>query len=181
LDSSAGPAARLPRPSRAPAAARGAAKRPAPPGSGVALLLARARGAPRLTPLGTGLATVAATTLGAGLDLLATGHLGVLFGVCFLAACVAAGLTARAGDLSAAPISAPIAFGVALALSGEGAGDGLQGRVVGFLTSLATHTTWLYAGTLLAAGVAVARHLARGPAAREPYGPRGAAGRSPRG
>jgi hypothetical protein len=160
----AGPGARLPRPGRVVAPV----SRPAQRRSGAGLI-ARARKAPRLTPLGTGLATVAATTLGAGLDLLATGHLGAVFGVWFLATCAGAGLTARAGDLSAAPISAPIAFGVALALSGEGAdGDGAQARVVGFLTTLATHTTWLYAGTLLAAGVAVVRHLARG-AAREPY------------
>ncbi len=63
----------------------------------------------------------------------------------------------RYADLAAAPVSAPIAFALAMALTGDDGGGGLLGHLAATVTGLATHTGWLYAGTLLAAAVAAAR------------------------
>jgi hypothetical protein len=113
-----------------------------------------------LTGLGTGVVTTLVTVAGGTLDAMLTGEPGTLFGVVFLATCLGAGLWVRPYDLAAAPISAPIAFTVALALTGVSDTRGLAGHLMGTVTGLAVLTGWLYAGTLCAAIVVAVRKLA---------------------
>lgn len=119
-----------------------------------------AAGPPRLTGLGTWVVITLLSVLGGALDSWVSGGPGVLFGLVFLAACVGGGLWVRRQDLSAAPVSAPIAFTLALALTGDSGGGGLSGHAMGVLTGLATETGWLYAGTLCAALIAAVRKVA---------------------
>lgn len=115
---------------------------------------------PRLTALGTGLSLTAVTVAAGALDALLTGEPGVFFGVVFVLACVAAAVLVRPYDLSAAPVSAPIAFAVAVALTADSGAGGFTGHVMGALTALALLTGWLYSGTLLAAAIVAVRKVA---------------------
>jgi hypothetical protein len=115
---------------------------------------------PALTGLGTGVVTTLVTVAGGTVDAMLTGEPGTLFGVTFVAVCLGAGLWVRPYDLAAAPISAPIAFTVALALTGSGGNGGVAGHVMGTVTGLAVQTGWLYGGTLCAAVVVAVRKLA---------------------
>jgi hypothetical protein len=104
---------------------------------------------PKLTGLGCGvLATTVMLTAGWLSRLL--GGAPALYGVIFLLACVAAAAWVRPADLICAPIAAPIAYAVGLV-----AGSGLLSLV----TELALGAYWLFAGTLLAAGIALYRQL----------------------
>lgn len=83
------------------------------------------------------------------LEGLLRGGPGVLFNLCFLAACVFAAVHVRHGDLPAAPIGAPIAFAVSLLCAGFGEGSPTR-QLVALGTHLAEMALWLFAGTLLA-------------------------------
>ncbi|MEC4016514.1 DUF6542 domain-containing protein [Streptomyces sp. H27-D2] len=114
--------------------------------------------APRLTGLGGGLLAILAMLVIGGLDeLLLNGSAGA-YGLCFLAASVAIGLWVRPTELIAAPIAMPIAFTLGLLPISEGGGIG--SRLMGVFTSLALNAGWLYAGTLFAVLVVIARKVA---------------------
>jgi hypothetical protein len=101
-----------------------------------------------------------AAVAGGTLDAMLFGEPGTLFGVVFVVTCLVTGLWVRPYDLAAAPISAPIAFTVALVLTADGGSGGISGRLMGTVTGLAVLTGWLYAGTLCAAAVVTLRKLA---------------------
>lgn len=115
---------------------------------------------PRLTALGTGLGLTGVTLAAAAVETLFAGEPGAFFGVVFVLACVAAAVLVRPYDLSAAPIAAPIAFAVAVALTADSGEGGVTGHAVGAVTALALLTGWLYAGTLCAAAIAAVRRIA---------------------
>lgn len=147
------------------------AVRPAKPRTGVSSLLPRAvarirtvrpmRIRPRLTGLGTGLLTSVGALLGGIVDATLFDGPGVFFGLVFVAVSAAAALYVRPQDLVAAPVSAPIAFALAVALIGDGPGSGLTGHLIGLFTGLALMTAWLYTGTVVAAGIVGIRALLR--------------------
>jgi hypothetical protein len=114
----------------------------------------------RLTALGTGLGLTAVTLAGGEVETLFAGEPGTFFGVVFVLACVAAAVFVRPYDLSAAPIAAPIAFAVTVALTADSGSGGFSGHAMGALTALALLTGWLYAGTLCAAAIAAVRRVA---------------------
>jgi hypothetical protein len=114
---------------------------------------------PRFTATGIGVVTCAITLFGGALDALLLGGPHVLFGLCFLLACLFAAARVRASDLMAAPISAPLAFALTLLLTLPNDGGGLSGHVIALATGLATRAGWLYAGTLVAAGLAILRYF----------------------
>jgi hypothetical protein len=118
------------------------------------------RAEPRLTALGTALGLTAVSLAAGWLDAMISGEPGVFFGVVFVLACVAAAVLVRPYDLSAAPISAPIAFAVAVALTADSGAGGVTGHAMGAVTALALLTGWLYAGTLCAAAIAAVRKVA---------------------
>lgn len=135
-------------------------RRPGPLPGAVRGALGGARGpGARLTGFGTGVLITLLTLLGGYLDTALFGADGDCLGLVFVAASVAGAFWVRQADLAAAPVSAPIAFALALALTGPGIGGGFLGNVMGTVTALATHTGWLYSGTLLAAVVAIARRV----------------------
>ena len=115
---------------------------------------------PRLTALGTGLGLTAVTLLGGAVDTMFFGEPGAVFGVVFVLACVAAAVLVRPYDLSAAPITAPIAFAMTVALTADSGTGGVSGHAMGAMTALALLTGWLYTGTLCAAGIAGVRKVA---------------------
>jgi hypothetical protein len=115
---------------------------------------------PRLTGLGIWVSITLITVAGGAADSVFFGGPGTLFGPVFVAACVTGGLWVRPYDLSVAPISAPIAFALALVLTADTVNGGLSGHVMGLLTGLALQTGWLYAGTLCAAVIVAVRKLA---------------------
>ncbi len=153
------PRTRVPRPSPtgaggSPRPPRSASGRPAPrPAPGRPLPPAK------LTGFGTGVVVTATSLLGAVVNRLFSEDLGIFFGVVFVGASLAGALWVRRVDLAAAPVCAPIAFAVAVAVAGDDGGGGLLGHVTATVTGLATLTGWLYAGTLLAAAVAAARRI----------------------
>ena len=118
-----------------------------------------AAGPPRLTGFGTWVVITLLSVLAGTVDSLLAGRPGMLFGLVFLAACVVGGVWVRLTDLSAAPVSAPIAFTVALMITGD-SGGGLSGHAMGLLTGLATLTGWLYAGAVSAAAIVAVRKVA---------------------
>jgi hypothetical protein len=133
------------------------------PGSGAqapAGAVRPAAGPPRLTWFGTWVVITLLSVLAGTVESLVGGEPGVLFGMVFLAACVACGLWVRLTDLSAPPVSAPIAFTVALLITGDSGGGGLSGHAMGLLTGLATLTGWLYAGAVSAAAIVAVRKVA---------------------
>jgi hypothetical protein len=117
-------------------------------------------GTARLTGFGTGVVITALTLLGGAADTAVFGGPGAFLGLVFVAASVAGALWVRRADLAAAPVSAPIAFALTLAVTTPSGDPGFLGHVMSTVTALATHTGWLYTGTLLAAAVAAGRKIA---------------------
>ncbi|MCQ4082293.1 hypothetical protein NGB36_17180 [Streptomyces sp. RB6PN25] len=120
----------------------------------------------RLTGFGTGVVITSITLAGGAIDSWLFNGPGVFFGLVFVAASIAGALWVRRYDLAAAPVSAPIAFALALVFTGDSGSGGIVGHLMGTVTGLATHTVWLYAGTILAAVVAVVRKFAGRPPPR---------------
>ncbi|MER7566051.1 DUF6542 domain-containing protein [Streptomyces sp. NPDC048523] len=149
-----------------PAQARGerrppVVRRPTPP---VVRTLRRLRRLPnpRLTGLGAGLFCGALMfVLGCLVSLLFGSSL-TTYGVLFVPVSVLTSVWLRRGDLLTAPIVVPIAFAVGLVPVAD-SGGGTSGRLMGLFTALATQAGWLYAGTLAAGLIALARriHLVR--------------------
>jgi hypothetical protein len=112
----------------------------------------------RLTALGSGLfATAAMVLLGALVGVL--GGSGTTYGVLFVLVSAAAALWSSPADLFMAPIAAPLTYAVGLLALLPGASDGFGDAVTRLVTALAVHAGWLYGGTLVALGVALARRL----------------------
>ncbi|WP_424212005.1 DUF6542 domain-containing protein [Streptomyces sp. BI20] len=111
---------------------------------------------PRLTGLGGGLFGCAAMLLVAGIAWLLFDSSLFAYGLLFLPVAAALALWIRPADLITAPISAPIAFAVGTWPIAGGSG-GIGGQVMGVVTALSLHAGWLYAGTLIAALITVAR------------------------
>lgn len=135
------------------------APRPSALAAAVRRLRTAQRPKPRLTGLGTGLLTTSVTVAGGAVDALLFDGPGVFFGVVFIGVCVAAAVYVRPYDLVAAPVSAPIAFAVGIALTADSGDGGLVGHVLGMFTGLALMTGWLYTGTVLAAVIVAVRAL----------------------
>ena len=136
---------------------RARAHRSGRPSSARALLNRLAHPPARLTGLGTGVVITALTLAGGAIDSWLFNSPGVLFGLVFVAAGIAGALWVRPYDLAAAPVSAPIAFAIALVFTGDSGNGGIVGHLMGTVTGLATHTGWLYTGTILSAAVAAVR------------------------
>ncbi|MEV7418541.1 DUF6542 domain-containing protein [Streptomyces sp. NPDC089919] len=111
---------------------------------------------PRLTGLGGGLFACAAMVVVAGLDWLLFDGSMIAYGLLFVPVAAATALWVRPADLITAPIAVPIAFAAGVWPIAGGSG-GLGGQLMGVVTALALHAGWLYAGTLLAALIAVVR------------------------
>ncbi|WTI64313.1 hypothetical protein OG416_12475 [Streptomyces longwoodensis] len=112
----------------------------------------------RLTALGLGVLTLA-LMLGLGfLDRWLGGASLTAYGVLFLPVSVLTALWVRPGDLLVAPVVLPIAFAVGLFPVADGDG-GPGSYAMGLLTALATQAGWLYAGTLVAALLVLARRV----------------------
>ncbi|MER6362060.1 DUF6542 domain-containing protein [Kitasatospora sp. NPDC001527] len=115
----------------------------------------------RLTAVGAGVVALATTVAVAGLDRLAFGEPGILFGIGYLLICFQLAVRVRYADLLAAPISGPIAFAVALLLFGPVTSSGVTAQLVALATNLATRSGWLFTGTGLAAAIVLARFVAQ--------------------
>ncbi|MEU4208736.1 DUF6542 domain-containing protein [Streptomyces sp. NPDC026206] len=112
----------------------------------------------RLTGLGSGLLTsLAMLSIGAGDSALLGGNAQV-YGVFFVLASAACALWVRPADLMTAPVSVPIAFAVGAVPLSDGT-NGFGGRVMSLVTLLSLNAGWLYAGTLLAALIALVRRI----------------------
>ncbi|MFG2294826.1 DUF6542 domain-containing protein [Streptomyces sp. NPDC048603] len=140
---------------RPPAATGGAAVRPRPRPGGPGRLPR-----PRLTGLGGGLFACAAMVLAGGIDWLIFDVSLIAYGVLFLPVAAVTALWVRPADLITAPVSVPIAFAVGVWPIAGGSG-GIGGQVMGVVTALSLHAGWLYAGTLVAALIALARRAVR--------------------
>ncbi len=157
-----------PRPSRfaagrGPAGRPGRPERPRPrPGTG------RPPVRPRLTGFGTGVVLCALTLLGGATERTFSDDLGWFFGITFVLAAGAAACWVRPADLAAAPVGAPIAFAIGVAVTGAGGGGGFLGFVAATVTGLATRTGWLYTGTVLAAAITATRWFTGRGASRHP-------------
>ncbi|MFE6839156.1 DUF6542 domain-containing protein [Streptomyces sp. NPDC057705] len=127
--------------------AQGGAARPAP---------ARRMPRPRLTGLGGGLFACVGMVLVAGICWLLFGSSLFVYGLLFVPVAAAAALWVRPADLITAPISAPIAFAAGVWPISGGSG-GFGGQLMGLVSALSLHAGWLYAGTLVAALIAVVR------------------------
>ncbi|MBB4886061.1 DUF6542 domain-containing protein [Streptomyces netropsis] len=115
--------------------------------------------AARLTGLGSGLLTaLGMLAIGAADSALLDGSPAV-YGVFFIIGSVACALWVRPADLITAPISAPIAYAVG-GVPISGGGDGFGSQLMGLITLLSLNAGWLYAGTLLAALIALVRRIA---------------------
>lgn len=136
------------------------------PSSPAALLSRLAHPSARLTGFGTGVVITAITLAGGAVDSWLFNGPGIFFGIVFVAASIGGALWVRPYDLAAAPVSAPIAFAIALVVTGDTGSGGIVGHLMGTVTGLATHTAWLYAGTILAAVVAVVRKFTARPPRR---------------
>ncbi|GAA4783563.1 hypothetical protein GCM10023220_03280 [Streptomyces ziwulingensis] len=137
-----------------------AARRPAPvrPSGPPPPRTVRRMPNPRLTGLGGGLFCAALMLALGFLDGLLFGASRTFYGVLFLPVCVLTAVWVRRCDLLTAPIVVPIAFAVGLTAVADG-GDGLTGRLTGFVTALATEAGWLYGGTLIAGTTALVRRV----------------------
>lgn len=114
--------------------------------------------AARLTGLGSGLLTALAM-LGVGaLDALLLGGSPEVYGVFFLIGAAACALWVRPAELMTAPVSVPIAYAVGAVPLGEST-EGVAGRLMSMVTLLSLTAGWLYAGTLLAALIALVRRV----------------------
>jgi hypothetical protein len=107
------------------------------------------------------------------LDQLLFGASLTVYSVLFLPVCLLTALWVRRAELLSAPVVAPIAFAVGLLPVADGGDAGLGSWLMGLFTALATQAGWLYAGTLAAGLVALARRVAAAARARR----RPAAGR----
>ncbi|MFI5616493.1 DUF6542 domain-containing protein [Streptomyces sp. NPDC051567] len=130
-----------------PAQGGGGPRRPA---------LARKLPRPRLTGLGGGLFACAAMLPVAGIDWLLFDASLFCYGLLFLVVAAVTALWVRPADLITAPVSAPIAFAVGVWPVSGGSG-GFGGQLMGLVSALSLHAGWLYAGTLVAALIALAR------------------------
>ncbi|WP_324290342.1 DUF6542 domain-containing protein [Streptomyces sp. H27-H1] len=111
---------------------------------------------PRLTGIGGGLFACAAMFLVGGLDWLLFDASLFVYGLFFLPVAAVTALWVRPADLITAPITAPIAFAAGVWPVSGGSG-GFAGEVMGLVSALSLHAGWLYAGTLVAALIAVVR------------------------
>ncbi|MFC7995891.1 DUF6542 domain-containing protein [Streptomyces rochei] len=145
------------RPATARAPAARPATRPVPP---VARAVRALRGMPnpRLTGLGGGLFCAAVMLVLGFLDQLLFGASLTVYGVLFLPVCLLTALWVRRGDLLTAPVVVPIAFAVGLLTVAE-SGEGVDGRLMGLVTALATEAGWLYGGTLVAGSTVLVRRV----------------------
>ncbi|MGW7190291.1 DUF6542 domain-containing protein [Streptomyces sp. NPDC054838] len=114
---------------------------------------------PRLTGLGGGLFACAAMVLVGGLDWLLFGSSLFAYGLLFLPVAAATALWVRPADLITAPVSVPIAFAVGVWPVSGGSG-GFGGELMGIVSALSLHAGWLYAGTVIAALIALVRKAA---------------------
>jgi hypothetical protein len=103
--------------------------------------------------------TTLVTVLAGALDALLFDGPGVFFGVVFVLVSVTAAVYVRPYDLVAAPVSAPIAFAVGIALTADSGDGSFVGRLLGLFTGLALMTGWLYTGTVAAAVIVAVRAL----------------------
>ncbi len=79
-----------------------------------------------------------------------------VYGLLFVPVAAATALWVRPADLITAPVNAPLAFAAGVwPLSGGSGGFG--GHLMGMVSALSLHAGWLYAGTLLAALIALVR------------------------
>lgn len=78
------------------------------------------------------------------------------YGTFFVLVCFASALWVRPRELFAAPVAAPLAYTAGQFFAG-GPGDGMSGVIQDVFTSLALHAVWLYAGTLTALLIVLAR------------------------
>ncbi|WP_373304676.1 DUF6542 domain-containing protein [Streptomyces cirratus] len=111
---------------------------------------------PRLTGLGGGLFACAAMVLVGGIDWLLFGSSLFAYGLLFLPVAAATALWVRPADLITAPVSVPIAFAVGVWPVSGGSG-GFGGELMGIVSALSLHAGWLYAGTVIAALIALVR------------------------
>ncbi|WP_079154323.1 DUF6542 domain-containing protein [Streptomyces subrutilus] len=111
---------------------------------------------PRLTGLGGGLFACAGMLLAGGLCWLLFGSSLFVYGLLFLPVAAATALWVRPADLITAPITVPIAFAAGVWPISGGSG-GFGGQLMGLVSALSLHAGWLYAGTLVAALIAVVR------------------------
>ncbi|MFF4317486.1 DUF6542 domain-containing protein [Streptomyces sp. NPDC001568] len=111
---------------------------------------------PRLTGLGGGLLACTGTLLAAGISWLLFGSSLFVYGLLFLPVAAVTALWVRPADLITAPISVPIAFAVGVWPVSGGSG-GFAGELMGVVSALSLHAGWLYAGTLVAALIALTR------------------------
>ncbi|MGW0390345.1 DUF6542 domain-containing protein [Streptomyces sp. NPDC003042] len=114
---------------------------------------------PRLTGLGGGLFACAAMLLVAGICWLLFGSSLFAYGLLFLPVAAATALWVRPADLVTAPVSAPIAFAAGVWPVSGGSG-GFGGELMGVVSALSLHAGWLYAGTVIAALIALVRKAA---------------------
>lgn len=114
---------------------------------------------PRLTGLGGGLFACAAMVLVGGIDWLLFGSSLFAYGLLFLPVAASTALWVRPADLITAPVSVPIAFAVGVWPVSGGSG-GFGGELMGIVSALSLHAGWLYAGTVVAALIALVRKAA---------------------
>ncbi|MEV5242199.1 DUF6542 domain-containing protein [Streptomyces cinnamoneus] len=114
--------------------------------------------APRLTGLGSGLLTALAM-LGIGVaDSALLGGSARVYDVFFVLGSAACALWVRPAEVMTAPVSVPIAFAVGVLPLSDGTG-GFGTRLMSLVTLLSLNAGWLYAGTLLAALIALVRRV----------------------
>ncbi len=113
---------------------------------------------PRLTGLGSGLFCAVVMFLLGWLSAVLFGASPTAYGVLFLPVCVLTAVWVRRVDLMTAPVVVPIAFAVGLLPVADG-DDGLAGRLMGLVTTLATQAGWLYGGTLIAGLIVIVRRI----------------------
>ncbi|MEU6311160.1 DUF6542 domain-containing protein [Streptomyces sp. NPDC047014] len=111
---------------------------------------------PRLTGLGGGLFACTAMVLVAGVCWLLFSSSLFVYGLLFPPVAAATALWVRPADVITAPIGAPIAFAAGVWPISGGSG-GFGGQLMGLVSALSLHAGWLYAGTLVAALIAVVR------------------------
>ncbi|MFJ8160880.1 DUF6542 domain-containing protein [Streptomyces sp. NPDC096136] len=132
-----------------------AARRPRPPVPAPARRMPR----PRLTGLGGGLFACVAMLLVAGIAWLLFDSSLFVYGLLFLPVAAATALWVRPADLITAPVCVPIAFAAGVWPVSGGSG-GFGGELMGVVSALSLHAGWLYAGTLVAGLIALARRAA---------------------
>ncbi|MDH6540812.1 MULTISPECIES: DUF6542 domain-containing protein [Streptomyces] len=114
---------------------------------------------PRLTGLGGGLFACVAMLLAAGISWLLFDSSLFAYGLLFLPVAAATAAWVRPADLITAPVAVPIAFAAGVWPVSGGSG-GVGGQLMGVVSALSLHAGWLYAGTLVAALIALVRRAA---------------------